>query len=66
LNRLVKYVKSPGQSNTSKGLLLKPKDTPPQNNTAVVKPSPSSERVEPFYVSLLLNGFKLSNCILDS
>ncbi|KAH9326260.1 hypothetical protein KI387_006438, partial [Taxus chinensis] len=29
LNRLLKYVQSPGQSNTSKGLLPKPKDTSP-------------------------------------
>ncbi|KAH9310211.1 hypothetical protein KI387_038122 [Taxus chinensis] len=51
-------------NNASCGILSNPKNTPPLNNVATSSPS-TSERIEPFYVSLLINGYKLSNCILD-
>lgn len=52
---------------------VKEKDTSPSNlpksnsfqNDLVSYPSPI-EKIEPFYISLLINGFKLSNCVIDS
>lgn len=51
---------------------VKEKDTIPSNlpksnllqNNLVTFPSPI-EKIEPFYISLLINGYKLSNCVID-
>lgn len=51
---------------------IKEKDTTPNNlpnsnllkNNLVNSPSPI-EKMEPFYISLLINGYKLSNYVID-
>lgn len=57
-DRLVKFVK---EKDTSSNL---PNSNSLQNNL-VTFPSPV-EKIEPFYISLLINGYKLSNCVINS
>lgn len=58
-DHLVKFVK---EKNTTPSNL--PKSNLLQNNLVA---SPSRvEKIEPFYISLLINGYKLSNYVIDS
>ena len=51
-------------SPNSKGLFPTPSTPPSQNMLALS--SSKTNKVEPFYMSLLIKGFQLNNCIIDS
>ncbi|KAH9319022.1 hypothetical protein KI387_020791, partial [Taxus chinensis] len=56
--------KSKASSNTSKGNFPTPSSSPQPSFVAVVT-SPN-EKIKPFYVTLLIAGHKLRNCVIDS
>lgn len=67
-DRLVKFVKDKYLSstiNSSQGNLVsfEPRNLP---NNLVTIPSYVPRKIDPFYISLLINGFKLSNYVIDS
>ena len=64
LEKLVQFIKGDSTVHSSKGILKTPKDGKTQNIVAAT--TPSNEKIEPFFVSFLINGCKLSNCIIDS
>ena len=62
LDRLAKFVK---KSQPSQTLLVAPEVKNMSNNLVTI-PSSVLGKIEPFYLSLLINSFKLSNCVVDS
>lgn len=67
-DRLVKFVRDKGSTpsrDTSSDVPAISKPKPPQNNLVIVPPT-TFRSIDPFYISLLVNGFKLSNCVIDS
>ena len=67
-DRLVKFVNdkkiSPSRD-TPPDISVTPKPKVSQSNL-VSNPPTASGRIDPFFISLLVNGFKLSNCVIDS
>lgn len=67
-DRLVKFVKNkdthPISSSTKNTLAIQEAKNLPNNLITI--PSSVSRKIESFYISLLINGFKLSNCVIDS
>lgn len=61
LDRLTKFVK---ESQPTQPHLALPESKGMPNNLVTI-PSSVLGKVEPFYLSLVINGFKLSNCIID-
>lgn len=65
---LVKFVKDKDTHPTSSSSQSIPCYYEPKNlpNNLITIPSSIPRKVEPFYISLVMNGFKLSNRVIDS